>query len=161
MSANYLLSNNGNMEFTDLVIKIREILLSASLQKREAISNGDLPEVTFRQNYYLDVISRMHQPTCSELAERFRVSKPAVTAIVNKLVDMGYLRKIQCNDDRRVFYIMLSERGQRLMESNNAVAKEWAQHIESTLSPAELQKYSEFLEKVIASYSQKNRGRAD
>ncbi len=74
---------------------------------------------------------------------------------------MGYLRKIQCNDDRRVFYIMLSERGQRLMESNNAVAKEWAQHIESTLSPAELQKYSEFLEKVIASYSQKNRGSTD
>lgn len=141
------------MEFTDLVIKIREILLSASLQKREAAFNGDLPEVTFRQNYYLDVISRMDQPTCSELAEKFRVSKPAVTAIVNKLIDMGYLKKNQCSDDRRVFYITLSERGQRLMESNNAVAREWAQHIESTLSPAELQKYAEFLEKVISSYS--------
>lgn len=153
--ATYAVTCYKDMEFTDLVIKIREILLSSSLQKREAAFSGELPEVTFRQNYYLDVISRMEQPTCSELAEKFRVSRPAVTAIVNKLIDMGYLKKVQCNDDRRVFYIMLSERGERLMESNNAVAREWAQHIESTLSPAELQKYAEFLEKVISSYTLK------
>lgn len=143
------------MEFTDLVIKIREILLSASLQARESVMNGDLPEVTFKQNYYLDVISRMERPTCSELADKFKVSRPAVTAIVNKLIDMGYLKKTQSSDDRRVFYILLSERGEKLIEINNVVAREWAKHIQSTLSPEELKKYSEFLEKVISSYTLK------
>ncbi len=143
------------MDFTKLVIKIREILLSVSLQTRESILSGDLPELTFTQNYYLEVISKTDRPTASELAEKFKVSRPAVTSIVSKLVTMGYLKKIQSGKDRRVFFIMLSEQGEKLIESNTAVAREWAEHIKSTLSPDELQKYAEFLEKLISSYTSK------
>ncbi len=143
------------MEFTKLVIKIREILLSVSLQARESIMSGDMPELTFTQNYYLEVISKMDRPTSSELAEKFKVSQPAVTSIVSKLITMGYLKKVQSGKDRRVFFIMLSKQGEKLIESNTAVARQWAEHIKSTLNPDELQQYADFLEKLISSYTSK------
>src|ERR1035438_7496888 len=107
------------MEFIDLVLKVREILFDFSLQAREANSEADLPELTLKQFYYLDIINRMKLTTSSELSEKLRVSKPAVTAIVTKLLDLGYLNKVQCNEDRRFFYISLSEKGNSLIAANN------------------------------------------
>jgi DNA-binding MarR family transcriptional regulator len=143
------------MEFIDLVLKVREILFDFSLQAREANSEPDMPDLTLKQFYYLDIINRMKLITSSELSEKLKVSKPAVTAIVTKLLDLGYLNKTQCNEDRRFFYISLSEKGNALIETNNKTAKEWAHHIESVLSEDERKKYSEMLEKVIASYTLK------
>ncbi len=88
-------------------------ILSSTLADMEsrAIRESNLGELSMRQIYYLETISGMEQPTPSELARLLGVSKPSITAIVNKLVQKGYLKKVQSGEDRRSFFLVLPRLG--------------------------------------------------
>jgi DNA-binding MarR family transcriptional regulator len=95
----------------------------------------------------------MNKPTYSELAVIFKVTKPAVTTIVNKLINLGCLERIQSDEDRRVYYILASDKGKRIIEANNNSAKAYAMYVEASLTKDELENYINILEKVIAEYT--------
>jgi MarR family transcriptional regulator, organic hydroperoxide resistance regulator len=52
--------------------------------------------------------------TMKELAEKIHRSKPNVTVLVEKLSDLGYIKKEKSSQDSRVTYISLTEKGQSL-----------------------------------------------
>src|SRR5437588_6839148 len=51
----------------------------------------------------------------SQLAERLAVGKPTVTAVVDGLVDRGYLKRTADCDDRRATKITLTSAGRRAL----------------------------------------------
>jgi DNA-binding MarR family transcriptional regulator len=117
----------------------------------------DLPNLTVKQYYYLDVINWMNNPTYSEIAEKFKVTKPAVTGIVTKLINLGYLERVQSEKDRRVYYIWVSDKGKKLIEINNNAANAYAGYVEGCLTKDELESYAQILEKIIANYTSKKK----
>lgn len=52
--------------------------------------------------------------TMQELAEKIHRTKPTVTVLVGKLVDLGYVKKEKSGDDSRVTFIRLTTKGQAL-----------------------------------------------
>ena len=52
--------------------------------------------------------------TMQELAQRIHRTKPTVTVLVGKLVDLGYVTKEKSQEDSRVTYIHLTEQGKAL-----------------------------------------------
>ena len=52
----------------------------------------------------------------SQLAERLAVAKPTVTAVVDGLVERGYLTRTADEGDRRATRIALTQRGRRALE---------------------------------------------
>ena len=143
------------MILSDVFIKLREVIFDVAQTYREANAMPDLPNLTVKQYYYLDVINRMDNPTYSEIAEKFKVTKPAVTAIVNKLIKLGYLERVQSEKDRRIFYIWISDKGKKLIEINNNAANAYARYVETCLTKEELKSYAQILEKIIADYTSK------
>ncbi|WP_020587473.1 MarR family winged helix-turn-helix transcriptional regulator [Desulfobacter curvatus] len=71
-------------------------------------------ELQVNQLYYLKMIDRTVDITCGELAEELNVTKPSVTGIVNKLIDLGVVEKSRCTKDRRIHYIKLTEKGRNI-----------------------------------------------
>lgn len=140
------------MTLPDLYIKLSKIMMEISQAYREANLGPDLPNLTFKQYYYLDNIYRMDNPTYSEIAEKLRVTKPAVTSIVNKLIEMGYLERVQSATDRRNYHITVSQKGKRLAEINDQSAYAYAKYVEDCLANSELQEYTCLLEKIVAKY---------
>ena len=51
----------------------------------------------------------------SQLAERLAVAKPTVTAVVDGLVERGYLKRAADSDDRRATKITLTAAGRRAL----------------------------------------------
>jgi DNA-binding MarR family transcriptional regulator len=51
----------------------------------------------------------------SQLAERLAVAKPTITAVVDGLVDRGYLKRSADCDDRRATKITLTSAGRRAL----------------------------------------------
>ena len=47
----------------------------------------------------------------SDIAEDLGISLPSVTIAINKLVKKGYVDKIRCENDGRVVYVKLTQRG--------------------------------------------------
>ncbi|RCX21383.1 DNA-binding MarR family transcriptional regulator [Fontibacillus phaseoli] len=78
--------------------------------------NGELREVlqddmTMDQFQIIDYIVMQGKVTSTELADTFAVGKSSITAIITRLADKGILERTRDNDDRRVVYLSLTERG--------------------------------------------------
>ncbi|HEX4491916.1 MAG TPA: MarR family transcriptional regulator [Acidimicrobiia bacterium] len=59
----------------------------------------------------------------SKIAERLAVAKPTVTAVVDGLVDRGYLRREAVPGDRRAVSIVVTDAGRgRLREAEDAMS---------------------------------------
>lgn len=114
----------------------------------QAFEQEGFSDLTMRQLLYLETIAKMKQPTSSELARELAVSKPSVTAITQKLITAGYVKKIQSQDDRRVYHIVLTPKGERLNEMHDNVHKLLAKRLTQNLTAVEIRQMAIILEKV-------------
>ncbi|WP_027091321.1 MarR family transcriptional regulator [Cohnella thermotolerans] len=71
-------------------------------------------ELTVDQYYILSSIRSQGQCTSSELADIFCVGKSSITAIIARLFDKRWIRRIPDEKDRRVIYLSLTEEGEKL-----------------------------------------------
>ncbi|MBQ4898879.1 MarR family transcriptional regulator [Paenibacillus sp. Marseille-P2973] len=78
--------------------------------------HGEIREVlqddlTMDQFQIIDYIVVRGNVTSTELAESFAVGKSSITAIITRLADKGILERTRDEDDRRVVYLSLTDRG--------------------------------------------------
>lgn len=71
-------------------------------------------DLTYDQHYTLRYIKQRNQCTSSELAGVFSVNKSAITAIITRLADKGLIERSRDENDRRVVYLTLTDRGHSL-----------------------------------------------
>lgn len=65
-------------------------------------SHGSILSVLYQNNGKL---------TMKEIAKLIRRDKSTVTSLCNKLVSFGYIKKEKCEQDKRVTYIILTQKG--------------------------------------------------
>jgi len=78
----------------------------------EAIPN----HLTIDQYQIMCVLHQRGQCTSTDLAAVFKVVKSSITAIINRLVDHGYVERTPAEEDRRVIELSLTEEGQKVYE---------------------------------------------
>ncbi len=102
-----------------------------------------------RQMLYLNTIIRLGRPTFSDLARELKVTKPSVTAIVATLIKKGYVRKVQDDEDRRAFHIILTPQGEQFDQLHTLIHKRLADRLAASLHEDEVAQLTRLLEKVI------------
>lgn len=105
-------------------------------------------EVTMRQMLYLETIARLSRPTFSDLAEDLHVTPPSVSAIIKKLIRLGYVQKQQSSQDGRVYYLSLTKQGRRFNSLHDEVHQILAQRIIQNLTGEEIDELAELLGKI-------------
>lgn len=73
-----------------------------------------------------------------EIADAIHRSKPTVTVLVNKLVELNLVKKKQASDDSRVVYVELTSQGKELRKVFEEVSVNLAQKVFQNLEPAEI-----------------------
>ena len=73
--------------------------------------------------YYLLVINSLQKPNFSQIAERLTLTKPAVSAIIRKLININLVEKFQSNEDKRIYHVELTEKGRSILSGDMAVYK--------------------------------------
>ena len=76
--------------------------------------------------------------TVSELAEERMITRPAVSQIVEVLVNKGLIERCHSTDDRRRIDLELTDQGNLLLNSVFQQNKEWMQTRLATLSSEEI-----------------------
>jgi MarR family 2-MHQ and catechol resistance regulon transcriptional repressor len=61
----------------------------------------------------------------SELAQKRNISRPAISRAVDNLVNKGYVGRFPTPHDRRYVHLALTEKGQKLLESQKASIQFW------------------------------------
>ncbi len=99
--------------------------------------------------YYLNIIAKMDRPTISQMAERLSVTKPTVTTTVRKFIEEGYLKRIQSEGDRRIFWLELTNRGRKVIQTYYKIHKDFSHKICEVLDTREAQELIKILEKIL------------
>ncbi|MBU5674908.1 MarR family transcriptional regulator [Alkaliphilus sp. MSJ-5] len=58
-----------------------------------------------------------------EIGELIGKDKSTITVLINKLSKLGYVQKEKCQEDRRVTYIVLTEKGKSIEGKFNDISK--------------------------------------
>lgn len=136
----------GDYVLTDIIT-----ILTAEIAKIEqkTITESKFSELTGKQMYYLEVISNLNNPNLSELATELNLSKPSITAIVDKLEEWGFIRKVHSDEDRRVSHIHMAERGKEIEKLHKKIHGRISNMFTSKLNEDELQSLIKLLSKIV------------
>lgn len=83
------------------------------------LPKGTLP--SFIQ--YLDVIGKLEKQgvkaKVSDISNGLGVPRPGVTRTLKEMVEKGYVTKIPCPEDKRITYLVMTEKGRNLSKKFN------------------------------------------
>lgn len=74
-------------------------------------------ETSYINILHLFIIGQSERTTVSQLAEKLGLSRPAVTQKINELEELGLVKKEQSTEDKRFFYISLSDKVKQSSQS--------------------------------------------
>ncbi len=66
--------------------------------------------LTASETFCTEVVKGLNRPTINELGDFLRISQPNTAYKVNNLVKKGYLTKTQSTEDKRVFYLDVTDK---------------------------------------------------
>ncbi|GIP21353.1 MarR family winged helix-turn-helix transcriptional regulator [Paenibacillus sp. J22TS3] len=73
-------------------------------------------DMTVDQYQIMYYINAQERCTSTVLADAFCVGKSSITAIITRLVDRGLIERTRDEDDRRLIYLSLTDRGREVYD---------------------------------------------
>lgn len=101
--------------------KIKDMMDACYLAKRIRDMLPKLPEgVTPSYIQYLDTIHKLENQNIrvkiSDISDALGLPRPGVTRTVKEMEKKGYLKKISSDEDGRMIYIAITEKGEQLSD---------------------------------------------
>ncbi len=131
---------------SEIIETVGQALVNAKVAKLKKIG---ISEINLTQFQYIGVIHQNSDLTFSELAKNLNLSKPAVTSIVHKLIEQGYVIKQQSDRDRRVFHIRLTKEGEMVAAAYEESRREYVEGIHRLLTSSEFDQLLVLMEKAL------------
>ncbi|MFC7371875.1 MarR family winged helix-turn-helix transcriptional regulator [Fictibacillus iocasae] len=92
-------------------------------------------ELTMDQLNMMRYLQNFSPCTTTELADAFCVNKSAITAIITRMTEKNYIKRVRDRKDRRIVYLTLTAEGQRVFQ--------WAEEKVFIIVSSYLQQFSE------------------
>lgn len=115
------------------------------------------PGCSFLEIKTLLIANERKNPSMKDMAEDLGISSPAMTPIIDKLVESGQLARSEDKLDRRVIRISITSQGKRSMEKSRAMMRSVIDKLISTLSREEQASLDQILRKLLSHYNPTNR----
>ncbi|MDO5380091.1 MAG: MarR family transcriptional regulator [Acidaminococcaceae bacterium] len=100
-----------------------------------------------------DILACLYQKervTMKEIADAIHRTKPTVTVLVNKLAELGLVRKAQAAEDSRVIYVELTCKGKELQKIFEKISEDLMQQVFRDMTQEEIKKLESSLQKILA-----------
>ena len=113
------------------------------------IDKYNISQLTFKQIEYLKKFDEREYVTISQLAEDLNLSKPSITEMVKKFIQLDCIKKEQCDHDARVYYLFLTEKGKGIARLEQITDEDFIRRVENCLSEEDISLLIELLSKVV------------
>ncbi len=97
----------------------------------------------------LVVLYQHKKVTMQELAEKIGKTKATVTVLIDKLENMGFVKREKSTADSRVTYISLAEKGIKFKPVFESISKQLNSTLYKNLTKEELSQLDGLLEKIL------------
>jgi DNA-binding MarR family transcriptional regulator len=144
------MTNQAEPSSAIVEIVARLTRMVADLQT-EPIKDAGFNDLSLRQIRFLDLIRELHNPTPSELARLLQITKPSITAVVDRLENLGYIHKVRSDADRRSYHLHLTRKGENFAAAHEDVHRQLALVLTRNLSEGEIQLLIRLVNKILGS----------
>ena len=83
------------------------------------------------------------------ISDSIHRTKPTVTVLVNKLAELGLVKKFQAAEDSRVIYVELTEQGKALQKLFEKISADLVQKVFQNMEQEEMKKLEISLQKIL------------
>ena len=132
-------------ELAQAITYIQRLASSMLKRRADALIQG---KITFPQYVALEVLNADKPLKMKSIAKALRISLPAATGLINRLVTMKMARRIHDEGDRRVVLVTLTTGGKKITEQTRAARKKIIAEIFGVLTEGERQTYLGILQKI-------------
>ncbi|EST12608.1 MarR family winged helix-turn-helix transcriptional regulator [Sporolactobacillus laevolacticus] len=122
----------------------------------QTLSETEIRHFNMNDYYYLTVIDQMENPKLGQLADELRLTKPAISAIVKRLMKNDLIEKTQSEEDKRIFHLKVTEKGQKIIEGDYKSFKDLSELLEHTVSQEQLNVLNQVLDQVVDQLKENN-----
>ena len=138
-------------EFGDRMIKlVPKLKIELGCYENNTLTRRD---ITTTQLLVLECLSTCGHCKMHTLVDALKVKFSGVTALIDRLVKMGFVVREHGKEDRRTVFVSLSAKGKKvLLEVNEQRRKAFIQ-VFSRVSAKEREEYLNILEKIVESFS--------
>ena len=81
--------------------------------EKEAIITEEFKDITNNDMHIIEAIGLSGENTMSSVAKKLKITAGSLTTAVNALVRKAYVKRERSEEDRRVVYIALTEKGEK------------------------------------------------
>ena len=106
-------------------------------------------EITVTQLRVLFILRESRGAPAGFLADRLRVTPPTVTGLVDRLVRMGFVRREEDPEDRRLVRNYLTDRGLRVVGEVEREGRAFLTRVMDRLSSEQLKRLTTALEELV------------
>ncbi|MEI8199393.1 MAG: MarR family transcriptional regulator [Eubacteriales bacterium] len=100
---------------------------------------------TFSEFLILLHLEKTEKEAVQKLGDIALITSGTITFVINKLIKKGLVKKLQNPDDKRIFWISITDLGRKKFED---LFKSHMEYLETVLSSLSTQEKSEFIEKI-------------
>ena len=94
--------------------------------------------LTTVETFCMEIIHSLKRPTVNEFAVAANISGPNAAYKINNLVKKGYLRKVQSKNDKRIFYLEVTEKYINYYDISYSYIGTVMKRMEERFSPEEI-----------------------
>jgi MarR family transcriptional regulator, organic hydroperoxide resistance regulator len=105
-------------------------------------------DLTPGQVFMLHFIQQKNQCSVSKLADKMEVNPSAITVMLDRLENHGFVARARDKNDRRVVIAQLTEAGEEALNRVLNVRKQIVQHCLTQIEPDELDSFVQTLEQL-------------
>ena len=112
-------------------------------------------EIGWGQQFYVEYLYEHPGASAQEMAERFRVDKATLTKTIKKLAEVGYVRTVVDEKDRRVRHLYLTEKAYPAAEQIKKIHSEFYDVFSAGITAQELASAEQALRRMTENINQK------
>ena len=110
--------------------------------------NNDKDGLSPTDSYCIESIFLMNRPTVRQFANYVKISQPNATYRISNLIEKGYIRKILSQEDRREYFLEVTDKFFENYGINSSSNIEFLQKIYEKFTEDEIEKLDELLCKI-------------
>lgn len=114
-------------------------------EKALQYNTDEADALNFQEVVCMEIIVALDGPTVSNFAKYARLSNPNAAYRVQKLVEKGYVSKVQDTEDKRTYYLVPTEKYAEQIGLSSDYIDEVSERIEERFSPEDVKKFDEML----------------
>lgn len=128
-------------------LSIGRLVMQLKKLERDPKQYGKAGLLTPAEIHIIDGIGCGAGSLMSELASRMEVTKGAITQIISRMEDKGFVQRSKHITDARATIVSLTEKGVWAYKAHQAMHQEFCQKLQAQFSPQEIAAFRIFINK--------------